>query len=130
MQQKPQVSTIIGLLKPYFEMKSQPKTCASNSISESTDHTSCQNSPIDQFGFYIDRCLTDQKNMEIIISEILNNRAICAWNRQPHERLKNLIREFGIPHDLRPKIWLSFIHNEISNEYNVSVNCSRFFCAF
>ena len=106
MLQKSQIPAIVRLVKPYFDLESASLSCA-------IDH-------VNRFGFFTARMNANELVLEQCLAEILDNRAIRAWTHQSHEHLKHLIREFGIPNALRPKLWLGFIQNEISEAYNVN----------
>jgi hypothetical protein len=102
---KSQIPDIVRLIKPYYDLE----LIGSKQLDQA-----------DRFGFYLSRIEPSELILQQILSEILDNRATQAWTVQSHENLKQLIREFGIPNSLRPKLWLGFIQNEISNAYNAS----------
>ena len=58
--------------------------------------------------------------LQQVLIEILNSKSEKAWTYGNCENLKTLVREYGIPNEMRPKIWLSIIKNKVSDNYNVS----------
>ena len=78
---------------------------------------------VDRFGFTYKEMNEKAAFLQQVLIEILNSKSEKAWTYGNCENLKTLVREYGIPHELRPKIWLSIIKNKVSNNYNVSSIC-------
>lgn len=84
----------------------------------------------DKFGFHVDR--NNQTNevindkdfyLESVFTEMLNCRALRAWNSSAFnngDNIKWLVREVGIPNEMRHQIWLSIIKNKSDPTLDVS----------
>lgn len=88
----------------------------------------------DSFGFIKDQSKLsncDNNNDEQIkdqlkelIVNINNERASKLWTIGC-DNLKQLIRDYGIPNQLRPQVWMAFIKAKLGQQYDVSFNCSQ-----
>ena len=82
---------------------------------------------IDKFGFLInDEKVWVEENLnqfylEWFINECLNSRSLKYWSIGCNS-LKCLIREYGIPNELRQQMWLTFIKTKLDLTINVSLN--------
>lgn len=74
----------------------------------------------DRFGFIHKEMNEKEAFLQQVLIEILNSKSEKAWTYGNCENLKTLVREYGIPNELRPKIWLAIIRNKVSDNYNVS----------
>ncbi|RWS14162.1 hypothetical protein B4U79_00805 [Dinothrombium tinctorium] len=73
-----------------------------------------------KFGFIIDpEENATQIYLEKTLNSILNSRAKRFWQGSCNS-LKCLIREYGIPNEMRAQMWLTFIQAKIANNYNIA----------
>lgn len=88
---------------------------------------------VDKFGFITEdtsRTASTFKQEELkfkqfylarVLHELLNSRAAKFWsNLSGKENLKYLVREYGVPNEKRPQLWMSFIKAKIEDHFDVS----------
>lgn len=63
----------------------------------------------------------NQIYLQSVLNELLNGRSSKYWYCGC-ENLKCLIREYGIPNELRQQVWMTFIKSKIKENYDVSID--------
>lgn len=81
----------------------------------------------DKFGFLLDEATLKRQQddhefcLRNILSDLLNTRATKFWcNLEGNENLKHLVREYGVPDEMRPQLWLSVMKAKIGDHFDVS----------
>lgn len=77
--------------------------------------TSSPGSTCSSMSFFDER---DERRLylEQVASEVLNTRCTKYWLNctVTEDNLKHMIREYGIPNDMRPHLWSKFIHSRLN----------------
>lgn len=108
-----------GFVCPTSQTPSPSPSCASSASSSPGGSSCCSSSS----AFFDER---DERRLylEQVASEVLNTRSTKYWLNVSvtEENLKQMIREYGIPNDMRPHLWSKFVHCKLAaagQEYDV-----------